>query len=463
MDAYFIYKLFIIFLDGTVWLFGPMMLITMFFGFEAKTKGRVIKHMLIALFSYEAICIAVALIARHYGQSVGVLNGLPALFGIIYWTMNIKQVSKVKAFFISAMAAEIVTITVVMFSIIADFFLEDWQYSLTGKLIILALNPLVWNLIIYVFSKLSCKKRKEPMSMQLIVVTFLLFVVVDTFLGWFGLEEGTYFQGTLILRVMIDSKLGEASVTVGTFILFLLMIVFTLIMIVKESESTYFRKKNTINEYYLEAQKAHYESLMESNREIRKIKHDMKNHLYVIRELASKDKPEELKAYLSELEDNLSHADVNIHVGNEIADAILSEKQKMAEALGIAFEVDGNMYDIQMSAIDICTIFSNMMDNAIEAVTQNDGEKWIRLSIKRHNNYLVICEKNPCTQKVEIVDNCIATTKSRGIHGFGLENIKETVEKYDGDVKLSVSETESGYEFNIEIVLAVNVEKELGE
>ena len=54
MDAYFIYKLFIIFLDSTVWLFGPMMLITMFFGFEAKTKGRVMKHMLIALFSYEA-------------------------------------------------------------------------------------------------------------------------------------------------------------------------------------------------------------------------------------------------------------------------------------------------------------------------------------------------------------------------------------------------------------------------
>ena len=53
----------------------------------------------------------------------------------------------------------------------------------------------------------------------------------------------------------------------------------------------------------------------------------MKNHLYIIHELASKDKPEELKAYLSELEDNLSHADVNIHVGNEIVIAVNVEKE----------------------------------------------------------------------------------------------------------------------------------------
>lgn len=463
MDKYFWYRLILIFFDGTVWLFGPMMLITMFFGFETKTKGRVIKHMLIALFSYEVISIVVALIAQHYGQQVGVLNGLPALFGIIYWTINLKQISKIKAFFISAMAAEIVTITVVMFSIIGGFFLEDWKYSMTSRLIITAVNPLLWNLIIYAFSKLSCKKRKEPMSMQLIVVTFFLFVFVDTFLGLFGLEEGAYFQGALLLRIMVDLKLGDASVTVGTFILFLLMIVFTLIMIVKESESAYFRKKNTINEYYLEAQKAHYESLMESNREIRKIKHDMKNHLYVISELATKDKPEELKAYLRELEDNLSHADVNIHVGNEIADAILSEKQKMAESLGIVFEVDGTMSGIQMSAIDICTIFSNMIDNAIEATSQVDGQKWIRLSIKKHNKYLVICENNPCKQKLEIEDNSIKTTKTHGMHGFGLVNIKETVDKYDGDMSLTVSEKETGYEFCIEIVIASNVENELGE
>lgn len=42
-------------------------------------------------------------------------------------------------------------------------------------------------------------------------------------------------------------------------------------------------------------------------------------------------------------------------------------------------------------------------------------------------------------------------------------NIKETVDKYDGDMNLTVSEKETGYEFCIEIVIASNVENELGE
>lgn len=124
---------------------------------------------------------------------------------------------------------------------------------------------------------------------------------------------------------------------------------------------------------------------------------------------------------------------------------------------------DRLMSGIQMSAIDICTIFSNMIDNAIEATSQVDGQKWIRLSIKKHNKYLVICENNPCKQKLEIEDNSIKTTKTHGMHGFGLVNIKETVDKYDGDMNLTVSEKETGYEFCIEIVIASNVENELGE
>lgn len=105
-------------------------------------------------------------------------------------------------------------------------------------------------------------------------------------------------------------------------------------------------------------------------------------------------------------------------------------------------------------AIDICTIFSNIIDNAIEAVSLVEGNKYIDISLRKHNNYLVISEKNPCKNKVTIVDNSIdSTKKDHGNHGFGLVNIKEVVGKYDWDVNLSVNEVDGGYEFSIEIVL----------
>ena len=227
-------------------------------------------------------------------------------------------------------------------------------------------------------------------------------------------------------------------------------------MIIKQSEAAYFQKKHAIDEYYLETQKSHYESLMQSNREIRKIKHDMKNHLFVIGKLAEEQKYTEITEYIHNLDEQLGHADVSFQIGNEIADAILSEKYARAEAMGILLKVDGNMSGMEFAAIDVCTIFSNLIDNAIEAVAMAEGEKWIELVIKKHNNFLVIRGTNPCRNKPEIVDNGIVSTKhDSGNHGFGLINIKEAVQKYDGDVKLEVHETKNGYEFTIEIVIAL--------
>ena len=450
------YLFLLIFINGTAWVFGPAMLITMFFGFEVKTKGKIIKHMAIVLLLYEMFYGILRLVVSKNGGTVGVINGILVLFSVVYWTINIKNVKKVKAFLITLMACEVTTIVIVLISSIGGMITEDFNISKTSQLILTLVSPLIWESIIYIFSKLSCKKRKEPMPMPLIIVTFLLFVLADCFMGVFGLEEDAYFGNDIFLPIIMNAKLGDSSLTVGASFIFVNMILFAVIMIIKQSEAAYFQKKHAIDEYYLETQKSHYESLMQSNREIRKIKHDMKNHLFVIGKLAEEQKYTEITEYIHNLDEQLGHADVSFQIGNEIADAILSEKYAIAEAMGILLKVDGNMSGMEFAAIDVCTIFSNLIDNAIEAVAMAEGEKWIELVIKKHNNFLVIRGTNPCRNKPEIVDNGIVSTKhDSGNHGFGLINIKEAVQKYDGDVKLQVHETKHGYEFTIEIVIAL--------
>jgi sensor histidine kinase regulating citrate/malate metabolism len=256
-------------------------------------------------------------------------------------------------------------------------------------------------------------------------------------------------------RLLLEGG-NDRAMSGGVFLIIIVVVLLFILMVIRESESDYFQKKNTISEYYLETQKRHYESLMESNRQIRKIKHDMKNHIYCLQGLYQNRQYEELGAYLEQISDHLEQIDTSVHVGNEIADAILSEKMARAKQLGILLEVDGEMSGAKMSALDICTIFSNMIDNAMEAVQKlRKEDRNIRLDIRKNHNFLLITERNPVAHKLEIHDNRIATTKKeKGNHGFGIINMIESVEKYNGECQLNVMEDENGhYEFQIEIMI----------
>jgi sensor histidine kinase YesM len=81
------------------------------------------------------------------------------------------------------------------------------------------------------------------------------------------------------------------------------------------------------------------------------------------------------------------------------------------------------------------------------------------LDIRKTSNFLLITEKNPTAYPVEIHDNRIATTKKhKGNHGFGIVNLTESVEKYNGECRMSVTEDEKEkYEFQIDIMIPLEV------
>lgn len=165
---------------------------------------------------------------------------------------------------------------------------------------------------------------------------------------------------------------------------------------------------------------------------------------------------EELGTYLDGLREHLEQADCSIHVGNEIADAILSEKNSKAQAQDIRLNIEGDMYGVALAALDICTIFSNMLDNAMEAVSCLSAEqRVISVSIRKNNHFLLIHENNYTEVKPVIVDGQIKSTKkNKDRHGFGIPNIKEAAAKYDGDVQIAVTENEDGnYVFVMEIMI----------
>lgn len=239
----------------------------------------------------------------------------------------------------------------------------------------------------------------------------------------------------------------------------LIVVAGVIILSVKSSEASHFKQINSIIESYLNAQKKYYETQKRSNNEIRSIKHDMKNHLLCIKQLCANGNYSGLDEYISDISDTLDSVDKSIHTGNEIADVIINEKIRQANELGIDFSYCGEPVNINIKPVDVCTILSNLLDNAIEANSEvGPYNKYVELTFRQTKNFLLITVKNPTVNNIKISDNIIVTTKSdKKIHGFGIDNVRRAVKKYEGELNLSVNKDNQCFTFTTEVMLPKNI------
>lgn len=133
--------------------------------------------------------------------------------------------------------------------------------------------------------------------------------------------------------------------------------------------------------------------------------------------------------------------DSTYHTENEALNVILNEKTLLCNNKNIRFTciVDGNALNF-IENEDIYSLFGNLIDNSIEAVSElNDNEKIISLKIKQVGNIVSISIKNGYKGTIKMENNLPISKKSDNIHhGFGMKSIKMVCEKYNGTLKLNV-------------------------
>jgi sensor histidine kinase regulating citrate/malate metabolism len=123
-----------------------------------------------------------------------------------------------------------------------------------------------------------------------------------------------------------------------------------------------------------------------------------------------------------------------IDTNNVIVNAILNSKYQEASEKGIVFVVKVNdLSDVKIEDEDIVLILSNLLNNAIEASEKCD-EAVIKLKFVKENNQIVISVTNTMSTAPSVNGNMFVTSKTEDadMHGIGIENIKEAVEKYGG-------------------------------
>nr|WP_305135445.1 GHKL domain-containing protein [uncultured Schaedlerella sp.] len=169
--------------------------------------------------------------------------------------------------------------------------------------------------------------------------------------------------------------------------------------------------------------------------------HDLKHHIIALRAEENKEKR---NAYLDKMEDEIRNYEAQNKTGNQVLDTLLTAKSLycMREKIALTYVVDGARLDF-MDVMDICSIFGNALDNAIECEKKipETEKRMIHVSMFVQQTFLIIRFENYCEGELDFEQNLPVTTKKQAeFHGYGLKSLRHTVHKYGGEVDIDVED-----------------------
>lgn len=193
------------------------------------------------------------------------------------------------------------------------------------------------------------------------------------------------------------------------------------------------------------SQAAYFEALLKDYDEIRKFRHDLKAHVMAITELASECKNEKILDYLSSVDCKLAHTRVNSYTGNRAVDAVINELVKNMEESKIRFEYEGILRERDdVQDFDFCTIFYNVLQNAIEASKAlEEGLREVSVEVKNVGDKSgILISNNTLLDKIPTErERRFTTKKDKDNHGFGIQNIKDVVQKHNGIYEARIADS----------------------
>ena len=306
-----------------------------------------------------------------------------------------------------------------------SIFREDYSSSYI-KAVISLINGVLLFLAIHRIDREQNPFRRFDVIPRHIYILILLALF---FSG--GLIESLLTITNIRLRVTLSRAFTVISIVLLIFIIDSLVF-YCISKVYLENVSSMLEKQVNVQvDYYKKADKL--------NNELRNFRHDYKNHLLCVQGLLDGGEYDEAKDYISSITLRQTASGREFSSGNTIVNAILADKAEAAESIGAELRFQGIVYE-DIPAVDVCTIFANALDNALEACAKlTDGEPKI-ISVKcsyiKHIQFINIT--NPTAENVTIVNNSVQTSKEdKNSHGIGLYNIRRTVEKYDGEFDIS--------------------------
>lgn len=308
--------------------------------------------------------------------------------------------------------------------------------------------PTIYNLVsvpvVFIIFIVSCYTRrnnamyntkyswKDEIYIILLAVAIFIFALITLLTTKYMLEHGEFISAqyyTLYILLALFASGGYAFFRV------------------KELKE-YYKNNNLTYQILLKEQVEYHNKVIEHNRETRKIYHDMKNHIQCLKILLEKGDINKATEYLSTIDEKVESINVQVISGHPIIDIVIHNIQ--AEYPEVCLKWRGIISpNIKITDIDLCILFSNLLKNAIESTIMANSEKTIDMEVYIVKNNMIIKGKNDYIDDGILKNQgLISKKKDKNSHGYGVENIKDVVNKYNGSFEYYIRE-----KFEIEIVL----------
>lgn len=316
------------------------------------------------------------------------------------------------------------------FSLFIDEIFERIPYLDTESFFYRILSielPNIFMLVIIILVGMFTKSKNKAVPIR---YWLLLLTVPVTTLGTLTVYQ--YYID--LLAPGEDINIYIIISTVG--LVFINVLVFTLFS--KLQNQLEIRRNADLLNTQMRLEKESFKRIEESYNRTRELRHDLKNHIFVLKGIAENGTKEEMLSYLEKMTDAVEEATYVSMSKNSAVDAVLNEKLLYAQKNGISTQFDVTPLEkTKISAMDICTILSNALDNAVEACVKFESfsDRYIDVKIEDTENEMIISVKNPSTEAPKRrAGTYISRKKDSENHGLGLKSIKRTVDKNKGDM-----------------------------
>lgn len=322
---------------------------------------------------------------------------------------------------------------------IAEIFMPD-KNSIGGAVIFFP------HIIFVGFIEIVCR-IKISSSFKLPIKIWILLLAIPL-MSLFGICTLSYLAET---SSMGRKELSTIELLLLFIFLFMNLIVFYLFAKISDLIKTGIEK--ALLKHQVRLQEQYYQDIKETQKRVRSIRHDMKNHLETISYMIQDNQTSSIKNYLKQIMSDVQFTEKTIFTGNSSIDLILNIKTDQAKKSNI--QINTNILIPQNLNIDFLTaviLLGNIFDNAIEACLKLPEE---RRKIDFKMNYIdsiLYLELRNSFEKVQInQNNELITSKSDDpfLHGIGMQNVKAIVNKYNGIIKINTDNNR----FSVKMVL----------
>lgn len=344
---------------------------------------------------------------------------------LIYFLFHI---SRKKSGFYALILTAIMAITeLVIAAMMAWLFLDFEAYK--RDILVLTVSAILCKSLYYlclqIILRVFFKWKKDNSESGAIIIILCVIPLISIWITMAFLLVG--FYGTL------PSNLTWLVMVSAILMLVLNMIIFWIYDYTQKANRKFTEMQLQLQKEMADAR--YYQMLSEQDENQRILIHDMRNHLFTISGLLDSENDERVKEYINQIA-NSPELKTEVHLcDNSTLNLILARYLVICEKEGIQLDVDirKSCFDF-MQIEDITSIFSNMLENAVEA-SRNAENAFIELNVRKSDSgQILIALLNSCREKpIQLPDGkFVSHKKDKKNHGFGMKSMEKVIKRYHG-------------------------------